>query len=38
MKTKAILAADTSLSVFKGVIDLESLGFPDDLAEFATAA
>jgi hypothetical protein len=28
---------DTSLSVFKGVVDLESLGFPDDLGEFDEA-
>ena len=28
---------DTSLSVFKGIVDLESLGFPDDLGEFDEA-
>jgi hypothetical protein len=28
---------DTSLSVFKGIVDLESLGFPDDSGEFDEA-
>jgi len=28
---------DTSLSVFKGIADLESLGFPDDSGEFDEA-